>query len=87
MEIDNKKTAQLNRWKDDGLLKSIKSEICLKTVKTSPDDATYHILECFPGSLQVVQVGSAALNSRVVQFLERCPAERTMALSDAQRQH
>lgn len=52
----------------------------------SSDVATYHILECFPGSLQVVQVGSAALKSGVVQFLERCPAERAMALCEAQRQ-
>lgn len=63
------------------------SEISAKTVKMSSDVATYHVLECFPGSLQVVQVGGAALNSRVVQFLERRPAERAVALSEAQRQH
>lgn len=34
------------------------------------DDVTYHILECFPGSLQVIQVGSAGLNSWIVQLLE-----------------
>lgn len=55
---------------------------------TAADDATYHILECLPGSLQVVQVGAAALHGWVAELLEPgCPAERAVTLGGgAQRQ-
>lgn len=62
---------------------SVQGEIRPATVKTSTANVTYHILERLPGSLQVVQVGGAALHRRVVQLLERRPAEQAVALSEA----
>lgn len=41
---------------------------------------TYHILEGFPRSLQVIQVGSAGLHRRVIQLLYGCSAYSAMTL-------
>lgn len=46
----------------------------LKYVQVLANDVTYHVLECFPGSLQVIQVSSTGLHRRVVELLEGCSA-------------
>lgn len=44
------------------------------------DDVTHHVFERFPGSLQVVQVGRAGFQRRVVQILEGGSVQRSSTL-------